>query len=118
MPSFPCVTRLCAPDPTQRGHHLVGRNVYLRSSQGVRGTGVKWHLFQGNSGIKAFFRKTGEQRQYWVTKQKNNNLIFAKQGNKPIYFRGTREQVQSLPGRASYFIHCLVKKLEKYRYFL
>ena len=44
----------------------------------------------GNKG--QILRGTGEQRQYWGTGNKENKFsILGEQGNKPIYFRGTRE---------------------------
>ena len=41
-------------------------------------------------------RGTGEQRQYWGTGNIRKQ-IFGEQGNNPIYFRGTREQVPPPP---------------------
>ena len=54
---------------------------------------------QGNQG--QILRETGEQTQYWGTGNIRKHIFdFWGQGNKPIYFRGTREQVPP-PGRAS-----------------
>ena len=55
-------------------------------SQGFGGTGGKGHLFQGNKGTKA--KILGEERQYWGAGNIRKHL----EGNKLIYFRGTREQ--------------------------
>ena len=61
--------------------------------KGVFISGEQWN-------IGKILRGTGEQRQYWGTGNIRNKFsIFWEQGNKPIYFRGTREQVP--PGRAS-----------------
>ena len=59
----------------------------------VLGNMGKGHLFKGNKG--QMVRGTREQRQYWGTGKTNFQIL----GNKPIYFRGTREQVPPPPGR-------------------
>ena len=58
-----------------------------------RGTNAFIPREKGNSNLQ--IRGTWEQRQFWGT---GNNAVkedfdFGKQGNKAIYFRGTREQV-------------------------
>ena len=64
----------------------------MRPSQGFGDTGEQGYLFQGNKG--QILRGTGEQRCYRGTGNiKNKFSIFGEQGNKPIYFMGTREQV-------------------------
>ena len=51
---------------------------------------------QGNQG--QILRGTGEQTQYWGTGNTRKHILdFWGQGNKPIYFRGTREQVPPPP---------------------
>ena len=48
-------------------------------------------------------RGTGEQRQYWETGNIRKQILdFWEQGNKPIYVRGTREQVSPLGGSHCY----------------
>ena len=78
---------------------------------------------QGNKG--QILRGTGEQRQYWGTGniRKQIFLILGKLGNKPIYFRGTREQVPSLGGPHKCFItewHLFhrVKRIYIFRFFV
>ena len=69
---------------------------------GNRGTGSFISGEQGNKG--KIWRGLGEQRQYWGTGNIENKFShFGEQGNKPIYFRGTREQVPPPPppGRVS-----------------
>ena len=51
---------------------------------------------QGNKG--QILRGTGEQRQYWGTENIKKQIFdFWGTGNKPIYFRGTREQIPPPP---------------------
>ena len=65
---------------------------------GVLGNRGKGHLFQGNKGQN--LRGREEQKNIWEQgTQENKFSIFWEQGNKPSYFRGTREQEP--PGRAS-----------------
>ena len=87
--------------PTQiELHSSTYTTTSMRPSQGFGGTGEQGHLFEGNRGTEGQnLRATGEQRQYWGTGNIENNFsIFGEQGNKPIYFRGTREQVPPLGG--------------------
>ena len=66
---------------------------------GVLGNREKRAFISGEHGNKGqILRGTGEQIQYWGTGN-TRKQIFEEQGKKPIYFRGTREQV-SPPGRA------------------
>ena len=56
--------------------------------------GEQIHLFQGNKCPKR--QGTAEQRHFWGTGNiGNQDFDFGEQGNKAIYFRGTREQVPS-----------------------
>ena len=58
----------------------------------------------GNKGQN--LRETGEQKQYWGTGNIRKQIFdFGEQGNMPIYFRGTQEQV---PPRASHLVRCCV----------
>ena len=51
-------------------------------------------------------RGTGEQSQFWGTGKIGNKYFdFGEQGNKSIYFRGTRQQVP--PGRAPFIYLCI-----------
>ena len=73
-------------------------NEALPGVLGNRGTKsfISWE--KGNKG--QIWRGTGEQRQYWGTGNIENKFsILGEQGNKPIYFSGTREQLPH--GRAS-----------------
>ena len=67
----------------------------MRPSQGFWGTGEKGYSFQGNRGNKGqILRGTGEQRQCLGTGNIRKQIFdYGEQGNKPIYFRGTRDQV-------------------------
>ena len=58
---------------------------------GILGNKGKRHLFQGNKG--QLLGGSGIQKQYWGTGNTRTVSIFREQGIKPIYFRGTREQV-------------------------
>ena len=47
-----------------------------------------------------FFRGTGEHRQFWGTRNiENQDFDFGKQGNNAIFSRGTREQVPHWEGQ-------------------
>ena len=106
---FTVMKPLIGPRGGGGGHLLVNcvpmreqRTTKMRPSQGFWGTRPFISREQGNNG--QFLRGTGEQRQYWGTGNIENKFsIFGEQGNKPIYFRGTREQVPPPPppGRAS-----------------
>ena len=79
-------------------------NVYFVSCEallGVLGNRGNRAIISGEQGNKGqILRGTGEQRQYWGTGNIRKQIFdFWGTGNKPIYFRGTREQVP--PGRAS-----------------
>ena len=65
---------------------------------GVLGNRGKGHLFQGNKG--QILRGTEEQKKIFGNREHKKFFfsIFWEQGNKPIYFRGTREQVPPLGG--------------------
>ena len=82
---------------------VCGGGTLMRPSQGFWGTGEKGHLFQGNKG--QILRGTEEQKKYLGTGNIRKQIFdFWEQGNKPIYFRGTTEQVPAPPlppGRAS-----------------
>ena len=62
----------------------------MRPSQGFWGTGEQGHLFQGNGGTNANFE--GNRGAKTKLGNRKTNFDFGEQGNKPIYFRGTREQ--------------------------
>ena len=66
-----------------------------RPSQGFWGTREKGYLFQGNRGTKAkFWGEQGNKDNIGEQGTEENKFsIFGEQGNKPIYFKGTREQV-------------------------
>ena len=68
----------CSP-PRGFGEHR-NKGIYFK------GIGEQRQNFEGNKD------NIGEQGTY-----ENNFLIFEEQGNKPIYFRGTREQVPKPP---------------------
>ena len=81
----------------------------------------------GNRGSRAFIsgekenkcqilRGSGEQRQYWGTGNTENNFsIFGEQGNKPIYFRGTREQVAPWEGLGSVGLILIAQAMSTFR---
>ena len=66
-----------------RGFGEQGKRVFISGEQGNKGQ---------------ILRGTGEQRQYWGTENIRKTFDFGgEQGNKPIYFRRTREQVPPPP---------------------
>ena len=87
-----------------------------RPSQGFYGTGKKGIY---NRGTKAKF--WGEQgNKDNIGKQgtyENKFSIFGEQGNKPIYFRGTREQVPPWEGLDSKNSMLKFPECKKFRYF-
>ena len=84
----------------QQMKKMITTRYKVEALPGVLGNRGKGYLFEGNKG--QILRGTGEQRQYWGT----GNIIkqifdFGEQEKKPIYFRGTREQVP--PGRVKVY---------------
>ena len=64
----------------------------MEALPGVLGNRGTKAFFQGNKGLK--IRGTGEHRQFWGTGNiENQAFVFGGQGNKAIFFEGTREQV-------------------------
>ena len=59
---------------------------------GVRGNRVKGAFISGKQG--QILRGSGKQKQNWGTEGTHFQFCL-EQGNKPIYFRGTREQIVS-----------------------
>ena len=72
---------------------------YFAAFQGFVGQGKRDIHFRRTWEKGQIFRGAGEQRQYLGTRNIRYFVsTFGVQGNKPIYFRGTREQVP--PGEA------------------
>ena len=76
-------------------------------------TGKKRQNFEGNSGTKTKLGNREHKKTFFF-------FILGEQGNKPIYFRGTREQVPTL-GRGRLLISCVLmreqKKMRKVTFF-
>ena len=76
-----------------RGLGNRGKRVFI--------SGEQWPKFEGNRGTNTIMGN----REH----RKTNFSIFGEQGNKPIYFRGTREQVTPPPpteGRKNQLFYC------------
>ena len=73
--------------------------VLKRPSQGFERTWEEWYLFQGNRGTRANFEGSRGPKTILGNRECKNG----EQGNKPIFFRETNEQVPPPPfsGRAS-----------------
>ena len=91
--------QICEYEPKPEADDLPLAQRWLRPSKGFWGSGENGIYFgeQGNKGQSLRDTKTllGNKEH------KKFNFRFWEQGNKPIYFRGTREQVP--PGKASLF---------------
>ena len=70
----------------------------MRPSQGFWGTGEQGHLFQGNREQRLNFEgNRGTKTILGNREHRKQFSIFGEQGNKPIYFSRTREQVHPPP---------------------
>ena len=73
-------------------------NTIFEALPGVLGNRGNRALFQGNREQRPNFEGNRGKRQYWGTGNIRKQIFdFGEQGNKPIYFRGTREQVPPPP---------------------
>ena len=99
-----CVTTTAFWLRPWKGLHFSRVGPIMRSSQGFLGTGETGHLFQGNREQRPNFEGNRgtttilRNREHMKTNFRYFCRIFGEQGNKPIYFRGTREQVPPWEG--------------------